>query len=166
MVKSSGGQRESEGPIVVRIGVQLKAPGAKGPRFDRACVGSERQDMSARLMQSNHPGGRRPAEPAARESRRLVGWFRWLSQGAGYGYRPSGHRSRCGAPNGPVSVTPGGRRRHLVVRRLRCRASARKIIGKSCAGKPHARIERGIWKRARVSGRRASDYQWADQRRS
>jgi hypothetical protein len=72
MAKSSGGQRESEGPIVVRIGVQLKAPGAKGPRFDRACVGSERQGLSVRLMRSNYPGGRRPVELSARESRRSV----------------------------------------------------------------------------------------------
>ena len=37
MVKSGGGQRESDGVVVVRIGVQLKAPGAKGPDFDRVC---------------------------------------------------------------------------------------------------------------------------------
>ena len=36
MVKGSGGQRESEGVVVVRIGVQNNAPGAKGPCFDRA----------------------------------------------------------------------------------------------------------------------------------
>ena len=37
MAKSSGGQRESEGVVVVMIGVQNNAPGAKGPCFDRAC---------------------------------------------------------------------------------------------------------------------------------
>jgi hypothetical protein len=67
MVKSSGAQRESEGAVVVVIGVQKNAPGAKGPRFDRACVGSERQDMTARLMRSNYPGGRRPVVPAGSE---------------------------------------------------------------------------------------------------
>jgi len=36
MVKSSGGQRESVGVVVVMIGVKLKASGAKGPCFDRA----------------------------------------------------------------------------------------------------------------------------------
>jgi hypothetical protein len=36
MAKSSGGQRESEGVVVVRIGVQNNAPGAKDPCFDRA----------------------------------------------------------------------------------------------------------------------------------
>jgi hypothetical protein len=37
MVKSSGGQRESVGVVVVMVGVKLKAPGAKGPCFDHAC---------------------------------------------------------------------------------------------------------------------------------
>jgi hypothetical protein len=42
MVKSGGGQRESEGVVVVVIGVKLKAPGAKGPRFDHGCGGGKR----------------------------------------------------------------------------------------------------------------------------
>ena len=42
MVKSGGGQRESEGAVVVEIGVQNNAPGAKGPRFDHASVGGKR----------------------------------------------------------------------------------------------------------------------------
>jgi hypothetical protein len=42
MVKSSGGQRESGGVIVVLIGVKLKAPGAKGPDFGHGCVGGKR----------------------------------------------------------------------------------------------------------------------------
>ncbi len=37
MAKAGGGQRESEGVVVVRIGVQLKASGAKDPCFDHAC---------------------------------------------------------------------------------------------------------------------------------
>ena len=36
MAKSSGGQRESVGVVVVLIGVKLKAPGAKDPCFDHA----------------------------------------------------------------------------------------------------------------------------------
>lgn len=36
MVKSSGGKRESEGVVVVEIGVQKNASGAKDPCFDRA----------------------------------------------------------------------------------------------------------------------------------
>ena len=42
MVKSSGGQRESDGVVVVMIGVKLKAPGAKDPGFGRGCVGGKR----------------------------------------------------------------------------------------------------------------------------
>jgi hypothetical protein len=41
-VKSGGGQRESEGVVVVLIGVQNDAPGAKGPRFDHAFGGGKR----------------------------------------------------------------------------------------------------------------------------
>ena len=42
MVKSGGVQRESEGAVVVLSGVKLKAPGAKGPRFDHASTGGKR----------------------------------------------------------------------------------------------------------------------------
>jgi hypothetical protein len=33
-VKSSGGQRESDGVVVVMIDAKVKASGAKGPGFD------------------------------------------------------------------------------------------------------------------------------------
>jgi hypothetical protein len=42
MAKSSGGQRESEGVVVVMIGVEIKAPGAKGPCFGRVRGGGKR----------------------------------------------------------------------------------------------------------------------------
>ena len=42
MVKSDGAQRESEGAVVVQIGVQKNASGAKGPCFDRASGGGKR----------------------------------------------------------------------------------------------------------------------------
>ena len=59
MVKSLGGQRESEGVIVPLIGVR-DTPGGKGPCFDHAREAGKREGMigSAR---SNHPGGPRPA---------------------------------------------------------------------------------------------------------
>jgi hypothetical protein len=41
-VKSSGGQRRSEGVVVVRIGEKLKAPGAKDPCFGHVCGGGKR----------------------------------------------------------------------------------------------------------------------------
>ena len=43
MAKAGGAQRESEGVVVVVIGVQNNAPGAKGPRFDRASERGKRQ---------------------------------------------------------------------------------------------------------------------------
>jgi hypothetical protein len=42
MVKSSGGQRESDGVVVVMITEKLKAVGAKGPGFDHGCGGGKR----------------------------------------------------------------------------------------------------------------------------
>ena len=46
--KSGGGQRESEGVVVVPIGVQLKAPGAKGPDFGHGWAGVSVRAWSAR----------------------------------------------------------------------------------------------------------------------
>jgi len=60
MVKSPGGQRESEGAVVPLIGVQHNAPGGKGPHFDHAGNGVTRQGMAG-SARSNHPGGRSPA---------------------------------------------------------------------------------------------------------
>jgi hypothetical protein len=59
MVKSSGGQRESEGAVVVRIGVQKNAPGAKGPHFGRGRERGTRKGMDGMTV-PNFPGGRRP----------------------------------------------------------------------------------------------------------
>ncbi len=42
MAKASGAQRESEGVVVVMIGVQNNAPGAKDLCFDHACCGGKR----------------------------------------------------------------------------------------------------------------------------
>ena len=60
MVKSSGGQRESEGVVVPLIGVQHNAPGGKGPHFDHACHEVTRQGMAG-TARPNHPGGPEPA---------------------------------------------------------------------------------------------------------
>ena len=43
MVKSQGGQRESDGVVVPLIGVR-NAPGGKGPDFDRGCIPDGRFD--------------------------------------------------------------------------------------------------------------------------
>jgi RNA-directed DNA polymerase len=62
MVKSPGGQRESEGAVVPVIGVQHNAPGGKGPHFDHACDEGKRQGMAG-TARSNHPGRSWPAVP-------------------------------------------------------------------------------------------------------
>jgi hypothetical protein len=56
MVKSPGGQRESEGAVVPVIGVQHNAPGGKGPCFDRVSGEGKRQGMTGG-SRSNSPGG-------------------------------------------------------------------------------------------------------------
>src|SRR5882724_3991301 len=63
MVKSGGGQRESEGAVVPLIGVQHNAPGGKGPHFDHACNEGKRQGMTG-TARSSHPGRSQPAVPA------------------------------------------------------------------------------------------------------
>ncbi len=60
MVKSPGGQRESEGAVVPLIGVQHNAPGGKGPHFDHAFEEGKRQGMTG-TSRSNHPGRPEPA---------------------------------------------------------------------------------------------------------
>ena len=57
MVKSPGGQRESERGVVPVIGVQQNAPGGKGPHFDHACGGVTRQGMAG-TARPNNPGQR------------------------------------------------------------------------------------------------------------
>jgi RNA-directed DNA polymerase len=60
MVKSGGGQRESEGAVVPVIGVQHNAPGGKGPHFDHAWDEGKRQGMAG-SARPNYPGGLAPA---------------------------------------------------------------------------------------------------------
>jgi RNA-directed DNA polymerase len=67
MVKSSGGQRESEGVVVPLIGVQHNAPGGKDPHFDHAWGEGRRKGM-AQGSGSNHPGGPSPAVLDGQES--------------------------------------------------------------------------------------------------
>jgi RNA-directed DNA polymerase len=55
MVKSFGGQRESDGVVVPLIGVQHNAPGGKGPNFDHARCAGKYEGMTG-SDRSNHPG--------------------------------------------------------------------------------------------------------------
>ena len=59
MVKSGGGQRESERGVVPLIGVQHNAPGGKGPHFDHAGNEGKREGMAG-TARPNHPGGLSP----------------------------------------------------------------------------------------------------------
>ena len=58
MVKSLGGQRESEGVVVPLIGVR-DTLGGKGPCFDHACEAGKRKGMTG-VTRSNYPGGPSP----------------------------------------------------------------------------------------------------------
>jgi RNA-directed DNA polymerase len=60
MVKSPGGQRESEGVIVPVTGVHDNALVGKGPHFDRASDEGKRKGMAG-SARSNSPGGHSPA---------------------------------------------------------------------------------------------------------
>jgi RNA-directed DNA polymerase len=60
MVKSPGGQRESEGVVVPLIGVDDNAPGGKGPYFDRASGEGKRKGMAG-IARFNSPGRSQPA---------------------------------------------------------------------------------------------------------
>jgi len=55
MVKTFGGQRESDGVVVPLIGVQHNAPGGKGPNFDHARCAGKYEGMTG-SDRSNHPG--------------------------------------------------------------------------------------------------------------
>ena len=56
MVKSFGGQRESDGVVVPLIGVEHNAPGGKGPDFDHALGVGKREGMTG-VSRSNSPDG-------------------------------------------------------------------------------------------------------------
>ena len=61
MVKTGGGQRESEGAIVPMKGVQHNAPVGKGPRFEHAGYEGKRQGMAG-TARSNYPGRDSPVD--------------------------------------------------------------------------------------------------------
>jgi RNA-directed DNA polymerase len=59
MVKSFGGQRESDGVVVPLIGAHHNAPGGKGPNFDHAGEAGKCEGMTG-VSRSNYPDGPRP----------------------------------------------------------------------------------------------------------
>ena len=113
MVKSFGGQRESEGVVVPPIGVQHNAPGGKGPHFDHAHGVGKRQGMTG-AARSNNPGRPSPAVPGGAAD---VPGGRAGPEGArtstcSYGLRPSSLRCGVSTPCMTVftGVTSRGRR--------------------------------------------------------
>lgn len=74
MVKTGGGQRESEGVIVPVMGVEHNAPVGKGPRFEHVREEGKRQGMAG-TARSNNPGKQELADlnrlPPVRGVRRL-----------------------------------------------------------------------------------------------
>lgn len=79
MVKSSGGQRESEGVVVPLIGVQQNASGGKDPHFDHAWGEGKRQGMTG-TARSNHPDGPWPVDPGRLRLLPSVGKVRQLQR--------------------------------------------------------------------------------------
>jgi RNA-directed DNA polymerase len=59
VVKSGGGQRESDGVVVPLIGVQHNAPGGKGPDFGHASGAGKHRGMAG-TARSTHPDGPQP----------------------------------------------------------------------------------------------------------
>lgn len=55
MVKTEGGQRESDGVVVPVIGVEHNTPGGKGPDFDHVCGEGKHEGMTG-SVRSNNPG--------------------------------------------------------------------------------------------------------------
>ncbi len=77
MVKSSGGQRESERGVVPLIGVQHNALGGKGPHFDHVRSGGKREGMAG-TTRSNYPEG---ASPVVMDGHASVRKVRKLQRG-------------------------------------------------------------------------------------
>jgi hypothetical protein len=175
MVKASGVQRESGGVVVPVIGVQHNAPGGKGTTdFGHAGRGGKREGM-AEVPRSNHPGGPSPAvavdgRPSVvkvrklqrrlwtaakqHEDRRFHALYDRIHIGECCGRRGNGSVGTeerlgwIGSPRLSWFNARGLYRLRGTVRIRRLRNPVKKTIGKPCAGKPHARIERGKGKQA------------------
>ena len=68
--KASAAQRESEGAVVLSMGVKKNAPGGRGPCGGRVGGGGKRKGMAGRSG-PNHPRGRKPADKVRQLQRRL-----------------------------------------------------------------------------------------------
>lgn len=131
MAKVSGAQRESEGGIVPSMAVPQNAVGGKAPCFEGASTEGKSEGM-VRIAASNSPGGRKPIDKVRRLQRKLY---------------VAAKRDR-------------GRRFHALYDRIyrsdvlveawervsmlsdSVHAALMNLIGKPCAGNPHARFDR------------------------
>jgi hypothetical protein len=139
MVKSSGAQRESEGVVVLAMGVQQNAPGGKGPCFDRAGAKGTGQGM-VRTTGPNHPTGITPSDNVRRPEHRLCVAAERQSGHRGHRLFQS-HRGDARWESWRIGASPS------------CMPSA-KIIGKPDAGKSHVRFERGSVETDRIAAPR------------
>lgn len=71
MVKSSGGQRESEGVVVPQREGQHNPSGGKGPHFGHADRGGKRKGMAGATTRPNSPSGPKPRDNVRKLQRRL-----------------------------------------------------------------------------------------------
>src|SRR5271170_3338763 len=69
-VKASAAQRESEGAVVLSMGVKNNAPGGRGPCGGRVGGGGKREGMAG-TSGPNHPRGRKPEDKVRKLQRRL-----------------------------------------------------------------------------------------------
>jgi RNA-directed DNA polymerase len=69
-VKASAAQRESEGAVVLSMGVKNNAPGGRGPCVGRVGGGGKREGMAGKSG-PNHPRGRKPVDKVRQLQRRL-----------------------------------------------------------------------------------------------
>jgi hypothetical protein len=122
----------------VGIGAQKNAPGAKGPRFDRACVGSTPRGMPA-VVRANHPDGLWPVELAASEM--AVVAPRWLVARAWPPCRLWAAAKRwCGPSRATFGSRRGGSRRAVCPERLcagRVATPGRSSVGRVRENRTH-----------------------------
>jgi hypothetical protein len=129
-VKSTGAQRESEGVVVPWRAVQENAAGGKGPCFGDASTGGKSEGM-VRTAGPKDPGGLQPIDRVRRLQRKL---YVAAERDRGRRFRALYHTHRSDVlwvawERDTVSDT--------------VHAALVNTIGKPCAGKPHARFERG-----------------------
>jgi hypothetical protein len=140
VVKSAGGQRESDGVVVPGRGVVTPLRQGKGSDFGHAGEAGMREGMAG-TAQSNYPEGRHlPSAKVRQLQNRLWAADKQSSDRRFHALYDRIYRGDILCTSSwALSDTP------------RQRNHVKKTVVKPCAGKPHARIERRMGKRARQS---------------